>query len=298
VMFPFTLGGTATPGTDYYGVTPSPVTFASGSSTFIPGQTTATITGKLLSDSGGAQTLTFTLGAPTGAVLGATTVNTLTIVEPSVTASTAARPANAGTLSIAGSGFNLTAAYNFVSFNDGALGTVTSATATELTVTFSKLPTAGPLIATVNIDGLQIAPVQVATVTPLVTSRKVQVLGDVSTIVIDGFGFDPTAANNLVTFNDGTVGVVTAATATSLTVTVTTSSTSVGNLTAVVTTDGASSGTAVQIGTVETSYALGSSALTEGPGPGSDSVALTVIPETIVGCKPRRAARAEWAART
>ena len=72
---PFTLGGTAVSGTDYSGVTASPLTFGLG-------QTTSDITGTLLSDPGPSQTLTFTLGTPTGAGLGSPSVNTLTITEP------------------------------------------------------------------------------------------------------------------------------------------------------------------------------------------------------------------------
>jgi hypothetical protein len=50
--------------------------------TFGIGQTTQDITGRLLSDPGPNQTLTFTLGTPTGgAALGSPSVNTLTITE-------------------------------------------------------------------------------------------------------------------------------------------------------------------------------------------------------------------------
>ncbi len=72
---PFTLSGTATPGVDYSNVTMSPLVIAAG-------QTSGTITGTLLSDPGPNQTLTFTLGTPTNATLGAPTTDTLTIVEP------------------------------------------------------------------------------------------------------------------------------------------------------------------------------------------------------------------------
>ena len=76
VTVPFTLGGTAVSGTAFSGVTASPLTFGIG-------QTTHDITGTLLSDPGPSQTLTFTLGTPTGgAALGSPSVNTLTITEP------------------------------------------------------------------------------------------------------------------------------------------------------------------------------------------------------------------------
>ena len=98
---PFTLGGTAVAGTDYSGVTASPLVISAG-------QTTATITGTLLdNDIAGAanKTLTFTLGSPTNATLGTTTSNTLTIVNtatPTVEFSAASESVNdtAGTFSV------------------------------------------------------------------------------------------------------------------------------------------------------------------------------------------------------
>ncbi len=75
VTVPYTLGGTAASGIAYSGVT-------SGVLTFGTGQTTEDVTGTLLSDPGPDQTLTFTLGKPTGgAALGSPSVNTLTITE-------------------------------------------------------------------------------------------------------------------------------------------------------------------------------------------------------------------------
>jgi hypothetical protein len=75
---PFTLGGSAVPGTDYSGVTASPLVIPAG-------QTTATITGTVVDDGfyGGPfnETLTVTLGTPTNATLGAVTTDTLTINE-------------------------------------------------------------------------------------------------------------------------------------------------------------------------------------------------------------------------
>ena len=97
VTVPFTLGGTAVSGVAFSGVTASPLTFGIG-------QTTQDITGTLLSDPGPSQTLTFTLGTPTGgATLGSPSVNTLTINEPAVVQfSTGSETVNesAGTFSI------------------------------------------------------------------------------------------------------------------------------------------------------------------------------------------------------
>ena len=75
VSVPFTLSGTAVSGTAFSGVTANSLTFQSG-------VTTEDITGTLLSDAGLDQTLTFTLGSPTGGGLGSSSVNTLTITEP------------------------------------------------------------------------------------------------------------------------------------------------------------------------------------------------------------------------
>jgi hypothetical protein len=77
VSVPFTLGGSAIAGTDYSGVTTSPLVIPAG-------QTTGIITGTLIDDGApdAGKTLTFTLGTPTGAGLGSLSVNTLTIAEP------------------------------------------------------------------------------------------------------------------------------------------------------------------------------------------------------------------------
>ena len=52
-----------------------------------------------------------------------------------LTSSTASQPINTTTVTIAGTGFDPVAANNTVVFNDGAVGTVTAATDTSLTVT-------------------------------------------------------------------------------------------------------------------------------------------------------------------
>ena len=69
-------------------------------------------------------------------------------------------------------------------------------------------------------------------------------------VTIGGAGFDPNKSNDAVIFNDGAFGAVTAATATSLTVTFSTMPASVGSLTAEAIVDGATNGDAVQVATV------------------------------------------------
>jgi hypothetical protein len=77
-VIPFMLGGSAVAGTDFRAVTASPLVIPAG-------QTSATITGTLLDDGApdATKTLTLTPGAPTNAVLGTTTTNTLTIADAS-----------------------------------------------------------------------------------------------------------------------------------------------------------------------------------------------------------------------
>src|SRR5947209_8102327 len=70
-------------------------------------------------------------------------------VMPVVTTGAAALAANTATLTIDGFGFDTTAGNNSVTLSNGAAGTVTAATVTELTVTFAIAPTAGNLTAVV-----------------------------------------------------------------------------------------------------------------------------------------------------
>ncbi len=173
-------------------------------------------------------------------------------VTPVVTQSTANLTANAISITINGFGFDPNMVNDTVTFNDGAIGSVTTASATSLTVTFSTSPvTAGNLTAVVTTDGVPNGtPVQVATVTPVVTSNTTSLPANSSTITINGFGFDTNKANDSVAFNDGAVGSVTTASATSLTVTFSTMPITAGSLTAVVTTDTLSNGAAVQVATI------------------------------------------------
>ena len=78
VSVPFILGGTAMAGTDYSGVTASPLVIPTG-------QTTANITGTLLANPGSNQTLTLTLGTPNRRDPGSSAFNILTIRESVLT---------------------------------------------------------------------------------------------------------------------------------------------------------------------------------------------------------------------
>ncbi|MCX6982630.1 MAG: cadherin-like domain-containing protein [Verrucomicrobia bacterium] len=183
---------------------------------------------------------------------GPTQVATI-VPAPTVTANAANRAINAPTLVINGTNFDTTAANNTVAFNLGAVGNVTTATATSLTVTFTTPPSAtGSLTADVTVFGGSSGATQVATIVPAptVTANTANLAQNAPTIVINGTNFDTTAANNVVAFNLGAIGTVTTATATQLTVTFSTLPTTTGSLTAIVTTDGGTSGVAVQVATI------------------------------------------------
>ena len=85
---------------------------------------------------------------------------------------------------------------------------------------------------------------------PTVDIRTANLANNATSIVITGTGFNTTAANNTVTFNNGAIGTVASATATQLNVNLTTPPTNTGSLTVVVTTSSISSGSPVQVATV------------------------------------------------
>jgi preprotein translocase subunit YajC len=166
---------------------------------------------------------------------------------------------NAPTIVINGTGYSNTAANNTVTFNNGAVGTVTTATSTQLTVTFTTLPSAlGTLSASIVSNGITSGNpvgtlVQVATIVPAptVSFSNANIASVVPFITILGTGFNGTTpSGNTVVFSNGAVGTVTAATSTQLTVTFSTAPTGTGILTAIVTTNSISSGAAVQVANI------------------------------------------------
>ncbi len=162
-------------------------------------------------------------------------------VKPMMTVNSANLLANATTLIIQGSGFSSTATNNTVTFNGGVTGIVSGAMPTQLTITNLSGLVAGNLLASVTASGMSSLSVQVATVVPVVTAYTANLAANATSLVIHGFGFSSTAANNTVTFGCGVTGTVSSATATALTVTNLSGLTTVGNLTATVTSNSVSS---------------------------------------------------------
>lgn len=174
---------------------------------------------------------------------------------PAVTTNSRNRGLTAPTLVISGSDFGVPASDNAVVFNLGAVGTVTSGTANELTVTFSTLPSSlGNLTAIVSAyGGSSGVPVKVATVvpSPTVNLNTTRIPETTELLTITGTGFDVDGPNTVM-FNTGQSNRVVAATSTSLDVGFDRFLSGIGNLTAVVTSNGATSGEPVQVADVYT----------------------------------------------
>ena len=179
-------------------------------------------------------------------------------VAPVVTPNTAPIPANADGdgVGIGGSGFDPNAANDIITLSNGVTGSVYFASPTTLDFTInglSSLTGGTPLFATVTVDGVSSgSSVQILTVAPVVATNTAPIPSNTTAIGIGGLGFDPDAANDSITLNDGVTGSVYFASATTLDFTVNgLNNVPAGTaLYATVTVDGVSSGNSVQVGTV------------------------------------------------
>ncbi len=184
---PFTLGGTAASGVNYSGVTASPLVIPAG-------MTSGTITGTLIDDGKFEPTnttLTVTLGTPTNATLGATTADTVTIVQsdPEPTVSLAA-----ATQSINENGGSFTVTVN-----------LSAASSLATTVPFTL---GGTAVSGVNYSNV--------TASPLVIPAG-QTSGTITGTLIDDGKFEPTNITLTVTLGtptNATLGPITTDTVT------------------------------------------------------------------------------------
>ena len=227
-------------GTDFFADNPfaNIVVFNLGAEGFVSAATTTQLTVTFTTQPTSLGNLTAIIKNPfaSGAAVQVATVVAGIVVTPN----SDSRAINAPTLVIAGTGFSATANHNTVTFNLGAVGTVTSATTTQLTITFSTQPTStGSLTAVVAVstsNGDSGSAVEVATIVAVATvtenltvmARNVRYLynaGPPPTLsyftrpfIISGTGFSLNANENILTFNKDALGTVTAATETELTV--------------------------------------------------------------------------------
>ena len=187
--------------------------------------------------------------------------------DPVVTPATSAVPATASSapLVIHGMGFDPNGTNNVILIdltNPGSIVTVDSITVnstTQLTLKVSGTFADGDVLsAVVTTDEASSAPTSVAVVAPVLTPATTAVPANASSspLVINGFGFDPTGINTVTIIDlthpasSVTVDDVVATSATALTMTLSGNFTAGDLLSAIVTTDGASSAaTVVAVGT-------------------------------------------------
>ena len=177
---------------------------------------------------------------------------------PVVTPSSASLDTASPTLVISGANFDPTATGNVVTLSSGALGSISAASSTSLTIIFSTPPSLGPLSASVTSFGLSSGTaVVVATVRvpPSVSTSSATLNSTSTTLMISGANFDPDTTGNVVTLSSGTVSSISAASATSLTVVFATQP-QAGSLFASVTSFGLSSGAPVQVANVQATWTV------------------------------------------
>lgn len=173
------------------------------------------------------------------------------VAAPTVSSADAALAQSAERLAIRGTGFDPRPGRNIVAFDGGVAGKVVSATRRELVVQFTQKPSAaGALSATVTTNGrISNAAVAVATVVeaPAVTVEGASLARNAKTLTIRGTGFDPANLTNKVRLSGGATGIVTAATATTLTVNLRNLPAAGSQLRATVTSFSGTSGAAVTV---------------------------------------------------
>ena len=165
---------------------------------------------------------------------------------------------NSTEMTITGADFDPIVANDTVTFDNGVTGTVIAATQSVLVVSsltgLSSVPVGTSLYASVTVASSSSGAAQVATVgeaaSPSVTLSTASIAGSATTLTINGTNFDPSPAGDTVTFNLGVTGIVTAATATQLTIALTSAPIFLGSLTAVVSAYGITSAAPVQVATI------------------------------------------------
>ncbi len=178
------------------------------------------------------------------------------VAAPTVTAINPTSGSTAGGTPVTITGTAFTGATT-VTIGGTAATSVSVVNATTITAT-TPAHAAGAASVLVTTPGGTNAPNTLYTFVapPIVSASTANLLTTATSLVIIGSGFDATTpGNNSVVFTPAGSGTVTAATATSLTVTSLTGHT-LGPLNAVVTTDGQSSGAAVQVATVVSNIAV------------------------------------------
>ena len=238
-----TLGGTSVTitGTNLNGATG--VTIGGNAATNVSVVNRSTLTATTPAGTAGSASVVVT--TPGGSNL----ANTLfTYVAPPTVASVSPNNGSgSGGTSVTLTGTGFTGATG-VTFGGNAATNVTVVNATTITATVPARSAGTASVVVTTIGGSNAAN-SLFTYSPTVTASTANLASNAPALTINGAGFSTTPGNNTVAFTPAGTGTVTAATATSLTVT-NLSGLTTGALSAVVTTNGQSSGTAVQVATV------------------------------------------------
>ena len=142
-------------------------------------------------------------------------------IKPTISGFTPSSAPVGATITITGTNFDSTPASNTVTFN-GTAAVVTSCTSTRIVTTVPQGATTGPITIT-NSEVLQGATsaANFTVVPPPTISGFAPASGSVgATITITGTNFDPTPANNAVTFFNGIAAAITSGTSTQIVATV------------------------------------------------------------------------------
>jgi ELWxxDGT repeat protein len=168
-------------------------------------------------------------------------------ITPTVARATMTLPASATTFVLHGFGFDPQVANDNVTLSSGS-ARVMRASAYSLTISVNGL-SLGALSVIVTVDGISGTSTLVAAVVPEIARSAASLSVTATSLIIEGMGFDPNLANDVVTFNGGVTGILAEATATQLTVT-SLEGLKRGALVASVTIDGESSGAGVEVANV------------------------------------------------
>ena len=143
-------------------------------------------------------------------------------IKPTISGFTPASAPVGAAVTITGTNFDPTPANNTVTFFNGVAAVVTSSSSTQIVTSVPQGAATGPLSVTTSevvqgatsaTDFTVIPPPAISSFTPASASAG-------ASITITGTNFDPTAANNAVTFFNGIAAVITSGTATQIVATV------------------------------------------------------------------------------
>ena len=139
-------------------------------------------------------------------------------IAPTIAGFTPASAPVGASVTITGNNFDPTPANNTVVFSNGVAATVTSSTSTQIVTTVPQGAVTGPITVTTTdvVQGATSASSFTVVPPPAITGFSPASAPVGTSITITGANFDPTPANNTVTFFNGITAVVTSCTSTQI----------------------------------------------------------------------------------